>query len=358
VVDPDTNTSDADERLSVEQIEAGGLLSATHVQRYELAAELSAGLRVLDLCCGTGYGAVRLGRSAAQVVGVDISAEAIAEARRITADQTHVSFDVGDGAEYVERLGADDVDIVVCFEGIEHVPDPQRLADALGRLARQGVRVVVSMPNSAAFAEENEFHVTDFDFRSAVGLANRIGSEPLRIDQLHADAALLIDAQDTDLGGTTDATLDADRRPDPAVVTHWVFAVNVDREAVRRARLRIAVLARPHHYGYMLALERSNRELWETNSRLGRAHVGVHDAAAARAARMREEIASLRKETAGLEERLTSAVESARLNDAMFQEARALLVDRENEIRALRQSLVRTRVPRAVYRRTRRMLRR
>lgn len=89
------------------------------------------------------------------------------------------------------------------------------------------------------------------------------------------------------------------------------------------------------------ALERRNRALVQTNERLAREWLGVHDASAGRAALLREENAVLREKNLVLEERLASAIESARMNDEYFQEARVKLLERELEVRRLRRSLVR-----------------
>ena len=86
---------DAVERLSLE--EAGGqtLLAVTHVHRYEVVAELCAGMRVLDLCCGSGYGTRILAGSAAAVTGVD-NHEASIERARADLDREGVAFERGD----------------------------------------------------------------------------------------------------------------------------------------------------------------------------------------------------------------------------------------------------------------------
>lgn len=348
--------TDADERLTIDQVADGSLLAATHVQRYELAAELCAGKRVVDLCCGTGYGTMRMRRTASSVVGVDISQDAIDQANDLVGDDDAVSFVQGDAQAYVEALTAADVDLVVCFEGIEHVPDPGAVVDALARLAGDGVRVLLSIPNSGAFEEDNDFHVTDFDLVSAEQLVARFEQEPIRLDQLHADSSVLLPGDDSVLPDRADTVFDSDRVSEPGVASHWLFAVNVEPEELQRVRVRVAVVSRPHHYGYMLALERANRELSAQNNRLARSWLGVHDASAGRAASLRGEIKELREERDDLIERLESAVESARLNDEMFQQARVLLLEREQENRQLRQRLAawHQKVPRAVYRRLKR----
>lgn len=344
--------SDADERLTIDQIGDGSLLAATHVQRYELAAELCSGKRVVDLCCGTGYGTMRVLRTAKSAVGVDISQEAIDQANELAGDSDAVTFVQGDAQAYVEGLTAADVDVVVCFEGIEHVPDPGAVVDALARLAADGVQVLLSIPNSGAFEEDNDFHFTDFDLVSAEQLVARFEQQPVRLDQLHSDSSVLLPADDSVLPETAESVFDSDRVSEPGVASHWLYAVNVAPEQLQRVRVRVAVVSRPHHYGYMLSLERANRELATQNNRLARAWLGIHDASAGRAASLRGEIKELRDERDDLIERLESAVESARLNDEMFQNARLQVLAREQE---LRQTRIVYRGARYVYRRAKRL---
>mgnify|MGYP003623051184 CR=1 FL=1 len=49
-----------------------------HMARYNFAARLTRGKRVLDAGCGTGYGSLELARMAARVTGIDIAPEAAA----------------------------------------------------------------------------------------------------------------------------------------------------------------------------------------------------------------------------------------------------------------------------------------
>ena len=51
-----------------------------HWHRYAFASQFAADLKVLDAACGEGYGAYLLAGSAAEVVGVDLSEEAVAHA--------------------------------------------------------------------------------------------------------------------------------------------------------------------------------------------------------------------------------------------------------------------------------------
>jgi len=75
---------------------------AENIQRFQFALEWCRGKRVLDAGCGSGYGTHYLGcNGASSVLGVDISTEAIDEARR-EYQTDNVRFEVRD----LQRLDA------------------------------------------------------------------------------------------------------------------------------------------------------------------------------------------------------------------------------------------------------------
>jgi malonyl-CoA O-methyltransferase len=102
-----------------------------------------AGLRVLDVGCGTGRHAVRLAAQGASVIGLDPTPEMLdrarAKARTLGAD---VDLRAGGLESLEESLG--EFDLVLCCLVLSHVED---LGDAMRRLAervRPGGRLVVS----------------------------------------------------------------------------------------------------------------------------------------------------------------------------------------------------------------------
>src|ERR1700754_392489 len=62
--------------------EIGGDIELEHLHRYHWAAHFSQGKRVLDIACGEGYGSEILARSAAHVIGVDLSEDTVAHAEQ------------------------------------------------------------------------------------------------------------------------------------------------------------------------------------------------------------------------------------------------------------------------------------
>lgn len=92
-----------------------------HINRYNFAKELVKDMRVLDVACGEGYGSNMLAETAKEVIGVDISKEAIEQANEKYSKE-NLSFKVMDA----EGLSFDDnyFDAIVSFETIEHLGRP------------------------------------------------------------------------------------------------------------------------------------------------------------------------------------------------------------------------------------------
>jgi len=279
----------AHERLEAADIERGGLLAISHVHRYELAAALCESARVLDLGCGTGYGSRILATTAAAVHGVDVAAAAVeaATASLHEAERERLTFERADAHAYLRSLGQDRFDAVVCFEALEHVPDPDAVLDELARLAHGGTRLILSIPNSRGFEEENEFHATDYGFEEMRAAAARLGGVTI-LEQHLAEASLLMPSRpagELELHGRL-AARDAGDAP---WANHWLLLVNVDDGAVEGARARLGLAAGANHNAYMRQLEEANAELRRANTRLARRRLGVHDAAAASVLRRLEE---------------------------------------------------------------------
>ncbi|MDP1850301.1 MAG: class I SAM-dependent methyltransferase [Solirubrobacteraceae bacterium] len=140
------------ERL-IPEAYAGSVVLAEHLARYRFAARLARGRDVLDAACGEGYGSAMLAAAGAStVVGIDIDAATVAHARA-----TH-GVDVRQGD--VSRLPFDDVTfgLVVSFETIEHVAEPERALDEFRRVLAPGGLLVVSTPNADEYLEDNPYH--------------------------------------------------------------------------------------------------------------------------------------------------------------------------------------------------------
>jgi SAM-dependent methyltransferase len=264
------------ERLTLERAGERSVLAASHVLRYELAAELCAGLRVADVCCGSGYGSRIIARSATAVTGVDVDPATIETARTTVGEETGVRFECADALDYLARDLGREFDALVILEGLEHLRDPQLALEQLRRHAAGGMRLIVSLPNSRTFAEENPFHVTDYDYESAVADLEKLGDVAF-LYQFHAEGTLIQPGFEAELDGRLVLTDRGDRE----YCNTLIALVNFDWDALSRsawARAQLAVA--PTHNRYMLSLERANRELWRANARLARQKLGRADSAA------------------------------------------------------------------------------
>lgn len=157
-----------------------------HANRYEFVARFCEGKTVLDAGCGIGYGsAILRQRGAAKVVGVDLSEEALGEARRYFTHPS-ITFVQGnlEGLDDIKELPAD-VDIVVNLENIEHLHHPEAfLGHVAARLCgRENGRLIVSTPNGELTqrtpngAIVNRFHVQEFTTEQFCALLNPFFAE-------------------------------------------------------------------------------------------------------------------------------------------------------------------------------------
>jgi 2-polyprenyl-3-methyl-5-hydroxy-6-metoxy-1,4-benzoquinol methylase len=142
------------------------------VARYALATRLARGRRVLDAACGEGYGSDMLSKAgAATVLGIDIDEPTVLHAR----SRYGLDVRVGDVADL--PLGTGEIDLVVSFETIEHVREPERALDEFARVLGPDGLLLISTPNAAEYLEDNPFHKREFAsdaFLAALGSRFRV----------------------------------------------------------------------------------------------------------------------------------------------------------------------------------------
>ena len=147
----------------VDPAECNDLEAAKHWARYDWAAQFLPAKRVLDCACGMGFGSALLReRGAKEVVGVDISAEAIRAAQRRYAR---------DGVRYVQadalaldRAELGQFDLIVCLETAEHVAQPELLCDIFRRLLKPAGTLALSVPNDEYLQPGNPYHLWRAEF--------------------------------------------------------------------------------------------------------------------------------------------------------------------------------------------------
>jgi len=143
----------------------GGEIRHEHFHRYAWIAPLVAGKSVLDVASGAGYGSALLARTAASVVGVDISVEAVEHASAAYS-QANLSFMEGSAARLPLADGT--FDVVVSFETIEHLLEQEQMLGEIKRVLRPEGVLVISSPNKEVYSElsglHNEFHVKELQW--------------------------------------------------------------------------------------------------------------------------------------------------------------------------------------------------
>jgi SAM-dependent methyltransferase len=141
-------------------------ISYEHYHRYLYAIPFAIGKNVLDIACGEGYGSALLATHAASVVGVDVSAEAVAHASRKYV-RDNLRF-LRSGAEFIPIPEHHSFDTIVSFETIEHLDGPtqEEFALEIKRLLKPDGVLLMSTPNRLTYtpspSEKNPYHLREF----------------------------------------------------------------------------------------------------------------------------------------------------------------------------------------------------
>ncbi len=151
-----------------ERLHAGGGLFgvdlARHRAAYVFAQSLARGRRVLDLGCGSGYGAAELSVVAPGLVGIDRVAPDAAS--RVDTIQ-FLRADIG-----ALPIQSHSFDLIVSFQVIEHLEDPSEYLGAVARMLRPEGTALFTTPNILTSDRENPFHLHEYEaseLETAVG---------------------------------------------------------------------------------------------------------------------------------------------------------------------------------------------
>ena len=143
--------------------ECSGEIWYEHWHRYALARQLSQHCTVLDVACGEGYGAAMVAEAAYKVVGVDLSADAIKNAKNNYGHHTNLQF-VTASCECLPFPDAS-FDFAISFETIEHIEKQKEFISELTRVLRPDGILILSSPNKRLYSDahdyHNEFHVRE-----------------------------------------------------------------------------------------------------------------------------------------------------------------------------------------------------
>jgi SAM-dependent methyltransferase len=133
-----------------------------HLVVYDWIAARVAGLRVIDMACGEGYGSDVLAQHAASVIGVDANPEAHEHARS-RYRRTNLRYE----RDLIETF-SHDADAVVFLQTIEHLQDPGAALEHFRALVGPAGVVYLSTPNVRTLApqgaerSDNPWHVHEY----------------------------------------------------------------------------------------------------------------------------------------------------------------------------------------------------
>jgi len=144
----------------------GAAMMAT---RYQFAAELARGKRVLELACGSGQGLGLVGRAAARLVGGDLSAPLLRQARAHYGPRVPL---VRLSAESLP-FAAGAFDVALCFEASYYIPHMEQAFRELARVVSAGGTVAFvnanpERPDFITSPHSVHYHTAD-EFRAAFG---------------------------------------------------------------------------------------------------------------------------------------------------------------------------------------------
>ncbi|MCL0036170.1 class I SAM-dependent methyltransferase [Dehalococcoidia bacterium] len=137
-----------------------------HINRYIFASRFVQDKVVLDVACGAGTGSKYLvSKGANKVVGVDISEDAIGKAKMWNERGNRTQFVLSD-AESLPFL-SHFFDVVISFETIEHLKEPERFLLECKRVIKKGGIFICSTPNKGITTPifrrpSNPYHVKEF----------------------------------------------------------------------------------------------------------------------------------------------------------------------------------------------------
>ncbi|MBL7739735.1 MAG: class I SAM-dependent methyltransferase [Chitinophagaceae bacterium] len=138
-----------------------------HVHRYrEALVYIGHTDTVLDIACGTGFGAAIIAEhTSGMVTGGDIATAAIEECKT-KWNRANLNFRVLDGTAL--DFSDSHFDVIVSFETIEHTKQYVQMLAEFARVLKPGGRLVLSTPNAAITSPDgvipNPYHTQEFRY--------------------------------------------------------------------------------------------------------------------------------------------------------------------------------------------------
>jgi len=151
------------------------------VKRYDFANLFNNNGLVLDLGCGSGYGAAILAKKAWGVHGIDKTADAISFAKRYY-DKGNVEWFVEDFPPICKKEKT--YDLVVCHEVIEHIQDDIALLKDIKRVMNDKGMFVGTTPIKKEHEGPAKWHMREYGMKEYKLLLKRVFSQ---VDVIYFD---------------------------------------------------------------------------------------------------------------------------------------------------------------------------
>lgn len=105
------------------------------------------GITVLDIGCGGGLLAEEMAKKGASVTGIDASKKTISVAKKHAQEsKLKIDYQCITLNEYIKKTRKK-FDCVICYELIEHVPDPKKLIEDINKVSKQNTKLFLSTIN-------------------------------------------------------------------------------------------------------------------------------------------------------------------------------------------------------------------
>jgi 2-polyprenyl-3-methyl-5-hydroxy-6-metoxy-1,4-benzoquinol methylase len=146
-----------------------------HLKVYQFAEQFVKGKIVLDVGCGTGYGADYLAQHGAKsVFAIDYSPDAINYAKGKYGGI--VEFRQMDAQEIT--YPSDSFDVVISSENLEHLPNPSANIAQIRRVLKKGGILILGTPNKEIASpgsekSSNPFHMKEFYYEDLETLVKK-----------------------------------------------------------------------------------------------------------------------------------------------------------------------------------------
>lgn len=270
-----------------------------HLTRYRFAERYVRGKTAIDLGCGAGYGTNSLAKVAQNILGVDLSTEAIVHAAE-RYQAPNLRYEVGNVVGLPYEDGS--FQVAVSFEVIEHLEHPEALVLEAKRLLKKDGVFVVSTPNKQIYSNSrnrvNLYHLKEMyplEFQKLLEL----NFQHVQLYWQGALAGSVITPDPGELPKDGQATLESAQfsLPDPVFddrfpTTLYVVAVCTNGEALKPLHQPFLILDRDRqiyeeyddqqyslwhlqmHHNHILIRQKqeANKRLRETHKMLQEAH--------------------------------------------------------------------------------------